>query len=802
MPNGPNAPHGHVLARVIETMSLESDFEKMCQFATQVTMELLGANLSALALPAADAEHGLRFRYFSGFPPEIDTAALPGITPGTAAAFKSGKCVYVPDYTNYAGALPGFLQAGVCTGFAAPIRLGGVVTGVLTLAWTRPAQQPDAQQTELVEAVLRQVGFAYQRDQLLRDLSVSRADAVEVRQHLESVLAVSPAVIYSATVDPRQVRSTLRITYISDNIGKLVGLEKAYFADDPAARWQELMHPDDLAQAALRNHADAFAQGALDRIYRVRHAAGHDLWIHDSMRLLSQSDSGRYDLVGAIVDITERKLAESELRRHRDHLQDLVREQTADLVAAKDAAERALREAKQAEEHIRFLALNDALTGLPNRVLLLERLEQAMRQCERSGKKLALMFIDLDRFKNINDSLGHSVGDRLLCEVSRRFVSCVRQSDTVSRQGGDEFVILLTQIDSTELVAQIANQLLSVVAEPYAVDDYELSVTHSIGIIVYPDDATEVDDLMRKADAAMYRAKELGRNNFQFYAQDMGASALSRLSLENDLRRAVDRDEFRLVYQPKISLATGRIVGLEALIRWHHPERGVLLPKQFIPLAEENGQIVGIGKWALHTACLQAQAWRARGLIAGTMAVNLSAIQLRRKGFPDEVLGVLRETGLPGHGLMLELTESTLMHDTDNTVSALRILREHGVKLAIDDFGTHYSSLSYLKRFPVDSLKIDGSFVSDIHTDADAAAITRAIISMGHSLRLTVIAEGVETQEQCRFLEQLECDEVQGHYLGAPIYADAMQALLQQQRGTVTLLSQKQGAGPVDGVHE
>ncbi|HEY9029037.1 MAG TPA: bifunctional diguanylate cyclase/phosphodiesterase, partial [Burkholderiaceae bacterium] len=367
---------------------------------------------------------------------------------------------------------------------------------------------------------------------------------------------------------------------------------------------------------------------------------------------------------------------------------------------------------------------------------------------------------------------------------------------------GDEFVILLTQIDSTELVAQIANQLLSVVAEPYAVDDYELSVTHSIGIIVYPDDATEVDDLMRKADAAMYRAKELGRNNFQFYAQDMGASALSRLSLENDLRRAVDRDEFRLVYQPKISLATGRIVGLEALIRWHHPERGVLLPKQFIPLAEENGQIVGIGKWALHTACLQAQAWRARGLIAGTMAVNLSAIQLRRKGFPDEVLGVLRETGLPGHGLMLELTESTLMHDTDNTVSALRILREHGVKLAIDDFGTHYSSLSYLKRFPVDSLKIDGSFVSDIHTDADAAAITRAIISMGHSLRLTVIAEGVETQEQCRFLEQLECDEVQGHYLGAPIYADAMQALLQQQRGTVTLLSQKQGAGPVDGVHE
>ena len=784
-----HAQDGHVLARVIETMSLEIDFEKMCQFATQVTMEVLGANLSALALPAADTEHGLRFRFFSGFPPEIDTASLPGITPGTAAAFKSGKCVFVADYANYAGALPGFLKAGVCSGFAAPIRLGGQVTGVLTLAWTQPVREPDAHQTELVEAVLRQVGFAYHRDQLLRDLSLSQAEAVGVRQHLERVLAVSPVVIYSATVDPLQMRDSLRMTYISDNIGSLVGYEKSHFAEDPS-RWQDLMHPDDREQTLLRNHPEAFVQGALDRIYRVRHDAGHYLWIHDSVRLLSQSHSGHFDLVGAIVDITERKLAESELRRHRDHLQDLVREQTADLVAAKDAAEKALREAKQAEERIRFLALNDALTGLPNRVLLLERLEQAMRQCQRSGKKLALLFIDLDRFKNINDSLGHSVGDRLLREVSRRFVSCVRQSDTVSRQGGDEFVILLAPTESTEAVANVANQLLSVVAEPYVVDEHELSVTHSIGIIVYPDDATEVDDIMRKADAAMYRAKELGRNNYQFYAQDMGASALSRLSLENDLRRALDRDEFRLVYQPQISLATGRVVGLEALIRWHHPERGLLLPKQFITLAEENGQIVSIGKWVLRTACAQAQAWRVLGLAPGAVAVNLSAVQLRRKGFPDEVLSALRDSGLPSDGLMLELTESTLMHDTDNSVSALRILREHGIKLAIDDFGTHYSSLSYLKRFPVDSLKIDGSFISDIHTDADAAAITRAIISMGHSLRLSVTAEGVETQEQCRFLEQQECDHVQGHLLGAPVCADDMQAFLQLQRGAITLLSQ------------
>jgi diguanylate cyclase (GGDEF)-like protein/PAS domain S-box-containing protein len=517
-----------LLAQVIERMSLESDFEKMCQFATQVTMEVLRAHLSALALPnEQDATGSLRFRFFSGFPPEIDTQSLPGITPGTAAAFKSGQCVFVPDYLNYAGAMPAYVRAGVRSGFAAPIRLGESVIGVLTLAWTQPAEKPGPEETQLVEAVLRQVGFAYQRDQLLRALSISRAEAVAVHERLERVLAVSPVVIYTATLDPQQGQSSLDITYLSDNIAELVGFGKEHFTSEPA-HWYALVHPDDLQSMLLQNHPEAIARGTFERRYRVRHQQGRDIWVQDNLRLFPGSSLHSVHVVGSLLDITERMHAETELVRHRDHLQELVREQTADLVAAKEAAESAMRDAKKAEEHARYLALNDALTGLPNRLLLQERLHQAMSHSQREGKKLAVMFIDLDRFKNVNDSLGHSIGDLLLREVGRRLTSGVRETDTVSRQGGDEFIILLSHIDDIGTVSSVADNLLRVVSKPYAIDQHELSVTHSIGISIYPNDGANIEDLMRKADAAMYRAKDLGRNNFQFYTQDVGDEAPSR----------------------------------------------------------------------------------------------------------------------------------------------------------------------------------------------------------------------------------------------------------------------------------
>lgn len=766
---------GHVLARVIETMSLEMDFEKICRYATRTTMEVLGADLSALAL--SDPEGQLRFQYFWGFPPEIDTAALPSITPGTTVAFKSGKPVFVADYTNYAGALKGFLEAGVRTGFAAPIRLGDAVTGVLTLAWQRHVGAPDADQIELVEAVLRQIGFAHHRQQLMAEISASKAEAMALSDRLQRVLSVSPVVIYNVVYDPTQPDARLKTSYVSDNIEGLLGYPKQSLTHD-LNHWYELVHEEDLPAVVLQNHPEAMESGVLDRSYRLRHKGGHYIWVHDSLRVFRNGDGRSVEVVGALMDITARKVAEAELRRHRDHLQELVAEQTIGLTAAKEAAEKAMREAKHAEQQTRYLALNDALTGLPNRVLLLERLQRAIGHVERHNKQLALLFIDLDRFKNINDSLGHFVGDKLLREVAKRFTACVRDTDTVSRQGGDEFVILLSEIDGATSAAEVAEKLLAVVAQPYIVDGYELSVTHSIGISVFPDDGDDIEAIMRKADTAMYKAKEAGRNNYQFYTRDMSVAAIGRLALENDLRRALEREEFVLHYQPQVALDTGAVIGVEALIRWQHPERGLLYPHQFIGLAEDSGLIVPIGKWVLRTACDQNLAWQASGFSAIPIAVNLSAMQLRRRDFLEDVTGILRESGLAPEHLNFELTESVLMHGADTTVSLLLSLRRMGVRLSIDDFGTDYSSLSYLKRFPVDTLKIDRTFISDITTDSDDAAITRAIISMGHSLRLRVIAEGVETREQLEFLQALRCDEGQGNYFGRPSPAMEIEELL------------------------
>ncbi|HVK55659.1 MAG TPA: EAL domain-containing protein, partial [Burkholderiales bacterium] len=522
------------------------------------------------------------------------------------------------------------------------------------------------------------------------------------------------------------------------------------------------------------------SNGALDRVYRVRHQKGQYIWIQDSLRVFRNDDGHTLDVVGALMDITERRAAEAELRRHRDHLQDLIDEQTIDLIAAKEAAENAMREAKQAEERTRYLAFNDPLTGLPNRVLLLERLNQAIAQVKRHNKQFALLFIDLDRFKNINDSLGHFVGDKLLREVAKRLTTCVRQTDTVSRQGGDEFIILLPEIGSVDSAVEVAEKLLAIVAQPYLIDGCELSVTHSIGISIFPDDGDDIEDIMRKADTAMYKAKEAGRNNYQFYTRDMSSAATGRISLENDLRRALEREEFVVHYQPQIALATGKIVGVEALVRWQHPDRGLLYPEQFIGIAEDSGAIVPLGKWVLRTACRQNRAWQDEGLEALPVAVNLSAVQLRRRDFLQEVTSILRESRLDPHYLQFELTESVLMHGADTAIASLAALKNTGVGLSLDDFGTDYSSLSYLKRFPVDTLKIDRTFISDITTDPDDAAITRAIISMGHSLRLNVIAEGVETLEQLEFLQSLSCNEAQGNYFARPMLPAAVRDLLQQ----------------------
>ena len=426
-----------------------------------------------------------------------------------------------------------------------------------------------------------------------------------------------------------------------------------------------------------------------------------------------------------------------------------------------------------------YLAQHDSLTDLPNRVLLNDRLTEAIALSSRHERKLAVLFLDLDRFKHINDSLGHIVGDRLLQSVGRRLFTCVRSSDTVSRQGGDEFVVLLWEVKHAPDAAVAAEKILQALREPHLIDQHELHITGSIGIVTYPDDGTDAETLMKKADFAMYHAKETGRDSYQFFKSEMNVQAIERQSLEGSLRHAIERQELLLYYQPKINLATGGMTGVEALIRWHHPQRGLVPPGQFIAIAEECGLIVPIGRWVLSEACRQARAWQAAGLPPMCVAINISSVELRAPGFASGVRAILRETGLEPRYLELELTETFLMQDSRSTAEVLKELKEIGVLLALDDFGTGYSSLSYLKRFPIDAVKIDQSFVRDLTTDPDDAGIVTAVIAMGRSLHMRVVAEGVETREQLAILQEHGCPQGQGYYFSRPVPAVEFRQLLE-----------------------
>jgi diguanylate cyclase (GGDEF)-like protein/PAS domain S-box-containing protein len=479
---------------------------------------------------------------------------------------------------------------------------------------------------------------------------------------------------------------------------------------------------------------------------QVRQRNGNVIWISENARAVRGPGGGIQFYEGTVVEITERKVYEAKIRHQATH---------------------------------------DALTGLPNRNLLSDRLEQAIHHAQRHGDIAAVAFIDLDHFKFINDSLGHQVGDELLKVVAARLKSCMRATDTVARQGGDEFVIVLSHQKNLEAVTDTIRRIIAVVAEPSQVNELALHVTCSIGVSVFPSDGHDAETLLRNADSAMYKAKELGRNNFEYFAAEMNMHATHRLELLTSLRHAVSNNEFVLQYQPKIHLASGELVGAEALVRWQSPARGMVPPVAFIPLAEESGLIIDIGAWVLRTACAQNIAWQQGGYAPIPISVNLSPRQLAREDIVDLVAGVLRESGLAPHYLELEITETVVMRDVDKSLVTLNKLKELGVKISIDDFGTGYSSLNYLKRFPVDTLKIDRSFVSDIVTDQDDAAIVKAVISLAHILNLRVVAEGVEAEAQRRFLLENGCDEVQGYHFGKPMSFDGFaEAWLQTSEGS------------------
>jgi diguanylate cyclase (GGDEF)-like protein/PAS domain S-box-containing protein len=441
-----------------------------------------------------------------------------------------------------------------------------------------------------------------------------------------------------------------------------------------------------------------------------------------------------------------------------------------------------ITERKQTQERLNYLAYYDALTGLPNRSLLLDRLKQAMIESERHERLAAVLFLDLDRFKLVNDTLGHEAGDVLLKTAADRLSACVRPGDTVARMGGDEFTVVLVNVAHVDDVGRVARKILNVFAAPFLLAGQEVFVSPSVGITLYPLDDTDSEALLKNADVAMYHAKDSGRNTFQFFTPELNARSARRLGLETALRHAIERDEFRLHYQPQVDLASGKVTGVEALIRWQREGTGLVSPLEFIPLAEETGLIVPIGEWVLRTACAQNKAWQEAGLPALRVSVNIAARQFQQQNLAEIVARILQETGLDARWLTLEITESTVMRDAGAAIETLREIGALGVGLSVDDFGIGYSSLSYLKRFPLDSLKIDKSFIDDITTNPDDAAIATAIIRMAGSLKIKVVAEGVETLAQLEFLCAHGCDAMQGYYFSKPLPAAACAALLRDRQ--------------------
>jgi diguanylate cyclase (GGDEF)-like protein/PAS domain S-box-containing protein len=468
--------------------------------------------------------------------------------------------------------------------------------------------------------------------------------------------------------------------------------------------------------------------GFESQIYRK---SGDVIWVSENARAVVDAAGNVHAYEGMLADITERKLYQARIEQQANY---------------------------------------DTLTGLANRSLLQDRLQQSMLACASYGSRLAVAFIDLDRFKFINDSLGHHIGDELLKCMAKRLSSCVRDIDTVARLGGDEFVLLINdQAGNPDSLLKMMERVLAVVAEPWLIEQGEFNVTASIGVARYPDDGLDARTLLKHADSAMYRAKDRGRNGVQFFTNDLNVQMIANLEMESKLRRALEREQFLLHYQPRIDLNSGACLGAEALIRWQVSPQEVISPDRFIPLAEETGLIVPIGRWVLETACTQNKAWQDMGLEPMVVSVNVSARQFRQDDFVQTVVAVLKKTGLEARYLEIELTESMVMHDAEKLVAMLDELQRIGVQMSVDDFGTGYSSLSYLKRFPVDRLKIDRSFVQDVMTDTDDATIVRTIIALGHNLGLRVVAEGVETAEQSDFLRQNDCDEAQGYFFARPV---------------------------------
>lgn len=567
------------------------------------------------------------------------------------------------------------------------------------------------------------------RGQLEQDVASRTAELVTANTQLRRAEEKYRAIFEDAVVGIFQITPEGRPLSINRALAEMHGFDspEQFLAAVSSVASELFVNPGQMDEMRRVLEGAGVVRGAELQVYR---RDGTKKWALVNMRAVRNADGNIVLLEGTVEDVTDRKLA---------------------------------------EERVQFLAYYDALTGLPNRTLLLDRLDTALASARRRHEKVAVLFLDLDRFKIINDSLGHSIGDLLLQAVGERLKTRARAQDTIARIGGDEFILVLTAIKDVPDAAVAAERIMDAMTAEFAIERRSFSVSCSIGLSVFPEHGGDGETLIKNADAAMYCAKDNGRSNFRFFTDDMNAQVVERLTLENSLRLALDRKELFLMYQPQIDIATENIVGLEALVRWQHPELGLVPPDKFIRVAENCGLILPIGEWVLRSACSQARQWQEQGLPPVPVAVNVSAVQFRQEGFRELISNVLCDTGLAAQYLELELTESLLLSNADVTFSVLRELKQMGLKLAIDDFGTGFSSLSYLRQFPVSKLKIDRSFVRDVAMNSDDAAIITAIISMARGLNLKVIAEGVENEAQMSFLRTHHCDEIQGYYFSKPL---------------------------------
>jgi|APLak6261680187_1056133.scaffolds.fasta_scaffold00947_1 diguanylate cyclase (GGDEF)-like protein/PAS domain S-box-containing protein len=623
------------------------------------------------------------------------------------------------------------VRLGVNSTISLPLKAAGRVLGAISI-YARQADAFDEHEVGLLSELADDLAYglvalraAAERQRIEQELSL--------RQH--AVDSSSNGIMITAVAQPDKP-----LIYVNPAFERITG----YTAQEVIGRNPRFLVGEDWEQIGLEEiRASLRGRRVARTVLRNYRKDGTLFWNELSLAPVSDESGEATHFISIINDVTERVNYETQLEHQANY---------------------------------------DALTGLANRNLLADRMAQTITYAHRAHRLVAVILLDLDRFKVVNDSLGHATGDELLKVVAERLNVCVRPGDTVARLGGDEFVVVMADVAHEDDVAPLVRNLLGLLAHDITVAGHDVVATASVGVALYPRDGEEAESLLKNADVAMYRAKDLGRNSFQFYTPEMNVRTLQRLELETALRHALERNELVLFYQPKVELQRGQMVGAEALIRWRHPRLGMVSPADFIPLAEETGLIVPIGKWVIETACNQIKAWQNEGLPDISVAVNLSACQFEQEDLPRVVAQALHLSKVQAHCLELELTESAVMQNPERTVATLRELKSIGVRLSLDDFGTGYSSLNYLKRFPIDTLKIDQSFVRDITIDADGAAIAVAVVSLAHSLRLSVVAEGVETEAQLNYLRRHSCDEMQGYYFSRPLPADEFAALLRERR--------------------